>query len=313
MSNRLFKGVLLLSIALVIPAIASTQSMMGWGNGSGGMMGGFYNNRGEAVEKSEKVRSVLSEIRKEQGLKEGEPVNADKVSPKLLGELGDEVMEVVIGNHERHEWMDNMMGGEGSARLENIHEQMGYRYLLGLPIGMMGWGYGTGGTGNGYNGGMMGGYGNMMGYYGGFYGNNPYIPMMSLGSFMGMGTLMDINWILDYRFADFLGLTKDQVKKITDLKLSYEKDVDPVRSQLLDKRKQIFDLWSAAKPDEDAIKNADKDVLNLISAISDKGTEYRIKVLQILTPDQRKKMDYNGMTDYQNRYLNRNEQGKTNK
>ena len=217
-------------------------------------------------------------------------------------------MEVVIGNHARHEWMDNMMGGEGSARLENVHEQMGYRYLRGLPIGMMGWGYGPEGVRNGYYNGMMG-YGNMMGYYGGFYGYNPYMPMMSFGSFMGMGTLMDINLVLDYRLADYLGLTKDQVKKISDLKLSYEKEIDPVRSQLLDKRKQIFDLWSAEKPDEEAIKNTDKDVLNLISAISDKETEYWIKVLQILIPEQRKKMDYRGMMDYQNRYLNRNEKG----
>ena len=91
MFKMLVKGVLVLGIVLAIPAIASTQGMMGWGNRGGGMMWGYYNDRGEAVEKSEKVRSVLSEIRKEQGLKEGEPVNPDKVSPKLLGELGDEV------------------------------------------------------------------------------------------------------------------------------------------------------------------------------------------------------------------------------
>ncbi len=197
-------------------------------------------------------------------------------------------MGVMIGNKETHEWMDNMMGGEGSASLENMHEQIGYRYLHGLPIGMMGRGYGSG-------------YGRMMGYYGSFYGNNPYMPMMSFGSFMGTGTLMDINWMLDYRFAEYLGLTKDQVKKITELKSNYEKETDPLRSQMLEKRRSLFDLWSAAKPDKDAIKNANKDIFTILSAISEKETEYQVSVLEILAPEQRKKMDYRGMMDYQNR------------
>ncbi len=284
--------ILLAGVLLAFPMFMFSQGMMGNGNGYGmGMMRGYYNDRGEALEKSEAVKSVLAKIRKEQGLNEEEPIDPEKVSPKLLGELGDAVMDVMIGNKEQHEWMDNMMGGEGSASLERMHEQMGYRYLHGQPIGIMGRGYGPG-------------YGGMMGYYSGFYGNNPYMPMMSFGSFMGTGTLMDMNWMLDYRFAGYLSLSKDQVKKITDLKSDYEKETDSLRSQLLEKRRNLFDLWSTAKPDESAIKTANKDIFMLLASLSDRETDYQIKVLEILTPDQRKKMDYRGMMNYQSNYTN---------
>ena len=192
------------ALAGILTFLLSTalfSQMMG-----GGMMGGGYGyNRNGVSEESEGIKKVLSEIRKEQGLKEDQAVNPDKVSPKLLGELGDAVMDVMLPDKTTHEQMDNMMGGEGSASLDAMHQRMGYNYLAGYPLGMMGWGYGAGGQRGGYYGGM----GSMMGGFGGFYGNNPYIPMMSFGSFMGMGTLMDINWMLDYRLTDYLGLPRN--------------------------------------------------------------------------------------------------------
>jgi|GEM_PF-5214280 len=287
-------------IAFSMPG--SAQGMMGGGYGPG-MMGGYYYGRSDYLEKSEPVKTVLSKIRKEQGLKEGETINPDRVSPKLLGELGDTVMDAIIGNKETHEWMDNMMGGEGSPSLESMHEWMGYRYLTGQPLGMMGPGYGRGMMGGGNYG--MQGYGGMMGYYGGFYGYNPYMPMMSFGSFLGTGTLMDMNMTLDYRFANYLGLTKEQVREITDLKLEYEKETDTVRAKLLEERRNLFNLWSSADIDEKAIKDTDDKVLKLFTTLYESGTDYRIKVLGLLTPEQRKKLSTGGMMNFQNLYTNR--------
>lgn len=118
-------------------------------------------------EKPKSIDAVLSEIRQEQGLTQDQKIDANKVSPQKLEELGDSVMEAMIGNSERHELMDQMMGGEGSDSLRVMHEAMGYRYLSGVPFrgmyGMMGGPYGSARRGgfmmnNGYGYGMMGSY-----------------------------------------------------------------------------------------------------------------------------------------------------------
>jgi putative membrane protein len=115
------------------------------------------------------IDAVLSEIRVEQGLKDNEKINPDKVSPKLLEELGDSVMEKTIGNHDRHEQMDKMMGGDGSASLTAMHQGIGYSYLTGNYNGMMGYGGMMHGYPDKFRGGHMmwnNGYG--MGYGGGW-------------------------------------------------------------------------------------------------------------------------------------------------
>jgi len=109
------------------------------------------------------VKSVIAQILQEQGLTNGQKIDAGKVSPKLLESLGDAVMEERIGNPAAHKQMDEAMGGEGSATLAVMHQRMGYNYLTGQTLGMMGM-MGYAGT-NTHLGGcpMMGNYGN--GFY----------------------------------------------------------------------------------------------------------------------------------------------------
>jgi uncharacterized membrane protein len=121
------------------------------------------------------IDAVLSEIRTEQRIKDKDKINPDKVSPKLLEKLGDSVMEKTLGNHDRHEQMDKMMGGDGSASLTAIHQGIGYSYLTGNinGMGMMGYGSMMNGFDKskfGFRGGNMmwnNGYG-MMGFGGGW-------------------------------------------------------------------------------------------------------------------------------------------------
>lgn len=83
---------------------------------------------------------VLQEIRESQGIAENERVDPDKVSDEQLEELGDAVMSVMHPDPKEHDWMDNMMGGEGSSTLSAMHKMMAYNYLRDSYGGMMGQG-----------------------------------------------------------------------------------------------------------------------------------------------------------------------------
>lgn len=122
------------------------------------------------------VGDILTEIQQEQGVASTDKINPDSVSQAKLEELGDSVMEAMIGNTEMHDQMDIRLGGDGSASLTAFHTRLGYNYLVGYPNGMMSLMtagmMGPNGTSNGNNwGGMMGnsnyrGSGGMMGYLG---------------------------------------------------------------------------------------------------------------------------------------------------
>ncbi|MBP1763270.1 MAG: putative rane protein [Firmicutes bacterium] len=83
------------------------------------------------------IDTMMSEIRIEQGVKDNKQINPNRVSQTKLEELGDSVMEAMIGNSEVHEQMDLRHGGEGSASLTALHIRIGYNYLVGYPDGMM--------------------------------------------------------------------------------------------------------------------------------------------------------------------------------
>ena len=77
------------------------------------------------------INDVLAEIRHGFNLESDDNINPDMVQPDLLEELGEAVMSVMHPIPVQHEWMDQMMGGEGSASLAAAHRWMGYRYLAG--------------------------------------------------------------------------------------------------------------------------------------------------------------------------------------
>jgi putative membrane protein len=114
------------------------------------------------------VQEVLSEIKQEQGVASNEQIDVAKISPEKLEELGDSVMEELIGNHAMHERMDARLGGEGSAALADYHKTLATNYLTGAPLGMMGmmWGGSRGSIrGSSPQTGINGRIGNnMMGY-----------------------------------------------------------------------------------------------------------------------------------------------------
>ncbi|WP_143305668.1 SHOCT domain-containing protein [Marispirochaeta aestuarii] len=106
---------------------------------------------GDSDTHDQSIADVESEIRDVLGLTMTENINPEKVPDNLMLELGDAVMASHVGSGAQHEWMDRMMGGEGSDSLDSAHRWMAFQYLTG--------GYGASGMG-GYGmmgGGMMGG------------------------------------------------------------------------------------------------------------------------------------------------------------
>jgi hypothetical protein len=80
-------------------------------------------------EQEKSIGQILILIRQEQGISTNDRIDPDKVSDKLLEELGDAVMSLAHPNQGQHEWMDQIMGGEGSESLEAMHRAMGYGFL----------------------------------------------------------------------------------------------------------------------------------------------------------------------------------------
>ena len=125
------------------------------------------------------IDTIMSEIKTEQGVQSNDKISVDKVSQAKLEELGDSVMETMIGNTAMHDQMDIRIGGEGSAALMAFHIRLGYNYLAGYPIGMMSL----------MSSGMMGTNG-VLNNNGGFKG------MMGYNNFWGINGMMgNYGWI----------------------------------------------------------------------------------------------------------------------
>jgi len=105
------------------------------------------------------IADVESEIRNTLGIGPDDTIDPSKVPDQLMVELGEAVMAAHVSDEQTHEWMDDMMGGEGSESLDTAHRWMAYNYLEGGYAGRYG-----------MMGGMMGGRG-MMGSGYGLMGN----------------------------------------------------------------------------------------------------------------------------------------------
>ncbi len=74
------------------------------------------------------LEDVLNEIASKQNVTVNQ-IDCNNVSDSEFEELGDAVMERMLGDHELHEQMDERMGGEGSESLKQMHIFMGMNWL----------------------------------------------------------------------------------------------------------------------------------------------------------------------------------------
>lgn len=90
------------------------------------------------------IDEILQQIKQNQGVEGVGQIDPEAVDRELLEELGDGVMGLMVADEQQHQWMDRMMGGEGSPELASTHARLGYTYLenggnlAALGSGMMG-------------------------------------------------------------------------------------------------------------------------------------------------------------------------------
>lgn len=92
-------------------------------------------------------------------------------------------------------------------------------------------------------------------------------------------------------FYERLDLTEEQSEQIKALHESLKAEIDPIREAMAEKRGELKELWKAETPDEGAIKAVQGEMDELRSQISEKVTDNRLAVHEILTPEQREKMN----------------------
>lgn len=87
-----------------------------------------------------------------------------------------------------------------------------------------------------------------------------------------------------------LGLTAAQTAKIRDLREAHMKDIKPLRDKMFSKRGELKLLWLQKTPDREKITAVQKEIGRLRDQIQDKSTSHRLAMLNILTPEQRTKV-----------------------
>jgi len=84
---------------------------------------------GQAMAEPRTLDAIVAGIEKQQNVATLDKVVVDKVAPAVVEELGDAVMEVLLGNSAMHDRMDKMIGGDGSPQLNAFHTDLGLQYL----------------------------------------------------------------------------------------------------------------------------------------------------------------------------------------
>ncbi len=113
--------------------------------------------------------------------------------------------------------------------------------------------------------------------YGPGYGMGP-----GYGRGYGMGS--------GYGYPAIPNLTAEQFSKIQALQKAHLDDITPLQQDLLKKRTELRSLWLSPTPDQAKITALQKEMLNLQSKLQDKGTNLRLEIRKLLTPEQQAQM-----------------------
>jgi Spy/CpxP family protein refolding chaperone len=81
-------------------------------------------------------------------------------------------------------------------------------------------------------------------------------------------------------------LTVEQSSKIQALQKAHLDEIAPLQQDLFKKRTELRSLWLNQNPDSAAITAKQKEILNLQTQLQEKGTNLRLEIRKLLTPEQ---------------------------
>ncbi len=84
-----------------------------------------------------------------------------------------------------------------------------------------------------------------------------------------------------------LNLTEEQKGKIDAMRESLQKEITPIRTDLIKKRMELDLLWMEDSPEADKIKAKQREIRDLKGKLEDRLTDHRLSFISILTPEQR--------------------------
>jgi len=81
-------------------------------------------------------------------------------------------------------------------------------------------------------------------------------------------------------------LTAEQSSQIQVLQKAHLDEIAPLREELFKKSTELRSLWLIQNPDQAAITAKQKEILNLQTKLQEKGTNFRLEISKLLTPEQ---------------------------
>lgn len=111
-----------------------------------------------------------------------------------------------------------------------------------------------------------------------------------LGFGFGRGYGLGLCWATPEVLKQQLGLTDEQVKKITELRTEHLNKVSKIAAELAAKRAELRALWLVEKPDEKRIRELTEQIAKLQAELATERTNFQLEIRKILTPEQLSKL-----------------------
>lgn len=91
-----------------------------------------------------------------------------------------------------------------------------------------------------------------------------------------------------------LNLTAEQISKIRAMDEQFVRETKPLQDKLCSNSSDLKRLWMQRTPDQQKISARQAEIRALRDRLQDKATAHRLSVLNVLTPEQRDKVQMYG-------------------